>query len=138
MPLNVREATVDTILPLGGGPDGKAPVFVSKGETVFYNVAPMQRRLDLWGEDAEEFRPERWENRKTGWEFLPFNGGPRICLGQQFALTEIGYTTVRLLQEYKAIEKRDDTEWAELLTLICAVKSGCQVALTPTYEKYTP
>lgn len=35
---------------------------------------------------------------------IPFNGGPRICIGQQFALTEIGYTTVRILQKFSRLE----------------------------------
>jgi hypothetical protein len=33
-----------------------------------------------------------------------FNGGPRICVGQQFALTEMGYTIVRILQNFERIE----------------------------------
>jgi cytochrome P450 len=64
----------------------------------------MHRRKDLWGEDADVFRPERFESRKPGWEFLPFNGGPRICIGQQFALTEASYVLVRLLQRFDKIE----------------------------------
>jgi cytochrome P450 len=40
------------------------------------------------------------------WQYIPFNGGPRICIGQQFALTEMGYTIVRLFQEFEAIEPR--------------------------------
>jgi cytochrome P450 len=44
----------------------------------------MHRRKDIYGEDANEFRPERWETLRPGWEFLPFNGGPRICIGREF------------------------------------------------------
>merc|ERR1711939_327562 len=49
----------------------------------------------------------RWEHLRPGWEYLPFNGGPRICLGQQYALTEAGYVTSRLCQEFSKIESRD-------------------------------
>ena len=59
---------------------------------------------DLWGPDADSFNPERWEGRKLGFNYLPFNAGPRICIGQQFALAEIAYVTVRLLQRFDAID----------------------------------
>ena len=62
--------------------------------------------------------------------YLPFNGGPRICLGQQFALTEASYTTVRLCQAFKAIESRDAGPWRESLTLTCVNWNGAKVALT--------
>lgn len=84
VPFNHRFATRVTTLPRGGGPDGKSPVFVKKGLKVSYCVAVMHLREDIWGEDAAEFRPERWHERKVGWEYLPFNGGPRICLGRMF------------------------------------------------------
>ncbi|KAA8650482.1 hypothetical protein EYZ11_007663 [Aspergillus tanneri] len=103
VPGNRRVAVRDTTLPRGGGPDGQAPVYVRKGQPVMYSVFTMQRRTDLWGPDAEVFDPERWENRRVGWEYLPFNGGPRICIGQQFALTETGYVLVRLLQRFDRI-----------------------------------
>jgi len=139
VPLNSREATEDTILPLGGGPDGTAPLFVRKGRVVNYSVYAMQRRTDLFGSDADEFRPERWLDEpdsdvkgiRPGWEFLPFNGGPRICLGQQFALTEASYTTVRLCQAFSGIESRLPGEWRESLTLTCVSGDGAKVALTP-------
>ena len=85
-----------------------APVYVRKGQEVNYIVHVMHRRKDIWGEDAHEFRPERWEGKKVGWEFLPFNGGPRICLGQQFALTEAGYVIVRMLQRFDACEQLEE------------------------------
>jgi cytochrome P450 len=40
------------------------------------------------------------------WIYIPFNGGPRICIGQQFALTEMGYTLVRLFQQFETVENR--------------------------------
>ena len=83
MPGNTREAAVDTVLPLGGGPDGQSPLFVKKGTCIFYNVYSMHRRPDIYGADSESFRPERWEGLRPGWGYLPFNGGPRICLGRE-------------------------------------------------------
>ncbi|KAJ5118420.1 hypothetical protein N7526_010057 [Penicillium atrosanguineum] len=89
VPVNFRVATKDTSLPVGGGPDNRSPVYVRKGQMVAYNVFAMHRRTDLWGPDARSFRPERWEeNAKHGWEYLPFNGGPRICLGREFSTKE--------------------------------------------------
>ena len=61
VPINSRSAIKTTTLPVGGGPDGKAPVLVPAGTPVGYCVYVMHRRKDLYGEDAEEFRPERWE-----------------------------------------------------------------------------
>jgi len=83
VPLNFRVANKDTSLPVGGGPDGKSPIFIEKGQPVLYSVYAMHRRKDLYGPDAEIFRPERWENAKRGWDYLPFNGGARICLGRE-------------------------------------------------------
>ncbi|EAU35705.1 hypothetical protein ATEG_03903 [Aspergillus terreus NIH2624] len=104
VPLNARRAARDTTLPLGGGPDGKAPVFVKKGHEVGYSVYVTHRLEEYWGPDAARFNPDRWVDRKHGWDYLPFNGGPRICLGQQFALTEAGYVIVRLLQRFDQVE----------------------------------
>ena len=84
VPFNSRSAVRDTTIPRGGGPDGQSKIFVRKGEQVDYSVHVMHRRKDIWGPDADEFRPERWVGRKPGWEYLPFNGGPRICLGREF------------------------------------------------------
>ncbi|MCJ1231193.1 hypothetical protein MMC12_007870 [Toensbergia leucococca] len=70
--MNIRKAIRDTILPRGGGPEGRQPIFVPKGHEIFFFPYAMQHRADIWGEDVEDFRPERWEGRKFGWEFVPF------------------------------------------------------------------
>lgn len=85
VPLNVRTALKDTTLPVGGGANGLSPIFITKGTSVIYSVWAMHRRPDIWGQDASKFRPERWEGSNLrGWQYLPFNGGPRICLGREY------------------------------------------------------
>jgi cytochrome P450 len=132
VPGNSRQAIRDTILPVGGGKDGRSPVLVPEGQVVAYNVWSMHRREDFFGADALEFKPERWENLRPGWEYLPFNGGPRICVGQQYALMEASYATIRLVQTFGRIETRDNEPWREWLTITLASGTGCKVGL---YEK---
>lgn len=61
---NMRRASKDLVLPRGGGPDGKSPLFVPRGTQCRYSFQYLQRRKDIWGADAEEFRPERWETMR--------------------------------------------------------------------------
>ncbi|CAI5755862.1 unnamed protein product [Candida verbasci] len=101
VPKNGRVAVKNTTIPRGGGPDGNSPILVKKGTTVIYNINATHFDEVYYGKDAKEFKPERWfeeSTRKLGWSYLPFNGGPRICLGQQFALTEASYVIARLVQ----------------------------------------
>ncbi|MCJ1288257.1 hypothetical protein MMC26_007612 [Xylographa opegraphella] len=130
VPVNTRRAVRDTTLPRGGGPDGMSKIFVRKDQQVDYAVYVMHHRPALWGNDADEFKPERWEGRKMGWEYLPFNGGPRICLGQQFALTEASYVTVRLLQRFDILQNRDpEPVTKHNLTLTSCSGTGVKVRL---------
>ncbi|OKL55491.1 hypothetical protein UA08_09184 [Talaromyces atroroseus] len=126
---NSRVAHKDTVLPVGGGPDGKSPLFIAKHNVVTYSTYVMHRRKDLFGEDADEFRPERWEKLLPGWEYLPFNGGPRMCPGQKLAMTETSYTIARILTTFSSIESLDNSEWQEKITLSLKLKNGIQCHL---------
>ncbi|KAL8721647.1 MAG: hypothetical protein Q9225_001696 [Loekoesia sp. 1 TL-2023] len=86
VPANTRQALKDTTLPRGGGLDGMGKVFVRKGQQVNYTVYALHRREDIWGADVDHFKPDRWIGRKLGWEYLPFNGGPRVCLGRKLSI----------------------------------------------------
>lgn len=129
----IRIALHDTILPTGGGsPQSKAPLYVNRGDVVTLSLYALHRRKDLFGEDAADFRPERWESlRPIQWSYMPFNGGPRVCLGQNLALTEVAYTLVRFLQAFKTIENRDPIhEFVEVYKLSTESKNGAKVAFT--------
>lgn len=108
VPFDVRENLHETtwVSP----EQGKKPLFIPQGTTLSYSVFLMHRRTDLWGPDALEFDPDRWLDERVKkylipnpFIFLPFNAGPRICLGQQFAYNEMSFMIIRLLQNFSAI-----------------------------------
>jgi hypothetical protein len=124
-----RRAINDNILPIGGGPDGKAPVYVEKGTIVAMNLWGLHHDKDIWGEDANEFKPDRWVGKRTKWDFVPFLGGPRICPAQQQVYTHTTYLLVRLTQEFQAIENRDPVlEYVELVKMTTESRNGVKVA----------
>ena len=140
-------ASKRTTLPRGGGPDQQSPIVIEKGQLIIYSVYSTHRRTEAYGDDAEEFSPERWETLKLGaWDYLPFNGGPRICLGQQYALIEASYATIKLLQKYQDIvgvdpatgkevpgwgEDKTDKAFQERMGLTLSCMDGVYVRLTP-------
>ncbi|KAF8600072.1 CYP63 cytochrome P450 monooxygenase-like protein [Ceratobasidium sp. AG-I] len=106
VPANERTAVKSTVFRSGG----KA-FYIPAGANISYSVLYMHRRKDLWGPDADIFDPERWIDERlkkyltpNPFIFLPFNAGPRICLGQQFAYNESSFFLVRLLQRVESIE----------------------------------
>ncbi|KAJ0098822.1 hypothetical protein Patl1_19992 [Pistacia atlantica] len=85
-------------------PDGFS---VNKGDMILYAPYAMGRMKALWGNDAEEFRPERWLNEndhyqpKSPFIFTAFQAGPRICLGKDFAHRQMKIFSMILLGSYK-------------------------------------
>lgn len=69
-----------------------------------YSVHGLQRSAAVVGPDANDWDPSRWDRwaPKPG-QFLPFNMGPRICLGRNFGQLQIQYVLVRILQEFEGI-----------------------------------
>jgi len=151
VPSNTRCAIHRTTLPRGGGVNGSSPIVVEKGQRVHYSVYSLHRRTDVYGQDAEDFNPERWESLKlSGWDFLPFNGGPRICLGQQYALIEASFTLIRILQRFQDIigyspdtgaaipgDGKDKTcaSFSENAGLTLSSKNGVHISLVPVSRK---
>lgn len=119
-PVLIRRALKETELPQGGG---QGPVKLVKGTDVFISTWNLHRSPALWDRPAE-YRPERFlsEFRNpdvTGWKgftpkigsglypseidadfaFLPFGGGNRKCVGDQFAMMEATVTLAMLLKK---------------------------------------
>ncbi|PHH92122.1 hypothetical protein CDD83_8795 [Cordyceps sp. RAO-2017] len=110
VPYNLRSCVESSTLQ---GQLGQPDIAALPNDIIIYSTLAMQRRKDLYPPvsdsfaDPAVFSPERWEHwTPRPWHYLPFNGGPRICIGQNFALTEMAFTLVRLLQKYERVEYR--------------------------------
>ncbi|KAM3425024.1 hypothetical protein BST61_g6993 [Cercospora zeina] len=132
-----RNAKCDTVLPRGGGPDGSQPVAVPQGCTVTCNIYLTHRRTEEWGDDAWEFRPDRWVGRKVSFgEYAPFGAGPRICIGQQLALTEISFVMARMLQRFDAMRTPPGQDnLVKGYRVVVAPKNGVRVQLRRAREE---
>ncbi|KAK0202674.1 cytochrome P450 [Desarmillaria ectypa] len=116
VPINSRTPKTATTLPN----KDRAPYFIPERTRVVYSVFLMHRRTDLWGPDALEFDPDRFLDSRlhkyltpNPFIFVPFNAGPRICLGQQFAYNESSYYLIRLLQTFSSFSLAMDAQSAE-------------------------
>ncbi|PMD37883.1 cytochrome P450 [Hyaloscypha variabilis F] len=137
IPINVREATKTTLIPRGGGLDGQSPLLIRKGFSFGFSPYHMHRSKEVYGEDANEFRPERWEGpelKNIGLASCLFTVGPGFALGD-FALTEASYGIVRILQTFPNLRLPPDLpiepsgSEKQTLTMVVASAEGCKVLL---------
>ena len=76
-------------------------ILLHDGDKVILNHFHTQRNADLFHE-PNRFNPARWFGvRPDPYEFTPFSGGPRLCLGYSFALLELKLTIVRVMQRFR-------------------------------------
>jgi cytochrome P450 len=91
------------------------------GDTVFINIYAMHRRADYFA-DPERFEPDRFsaaaEKELPRGAYLPFGGGPRICIGNHFALMEGQLILAALAQRLRFSPVDDRTVEAEPLVTL--------------------
>ncbi|CAK0818139.1 unnamed protein product, partial [Prorocentrum cordatum] len=129
-PLLIRRCVEGDDCPTGPtcGQEEGATVRFLPGQDIFISTWSLQRSKELWGEDADKFNPRRWRTSIPGkgrwagynpekaglypnemasdFAFMPFGGGLRKCVGDQFALMESTVVMASLLQRYTF-------QWAE-------------------------
>ena len=81
-------------------------IHIPAGTEVVIPIYALHHDPDAW-EDPEKFDPERFRGARKDthhpFQFLPFGGGPRNCIGMRFALLEIKIALVKILSKYKFV-----------------------------------
>ncbi|KAF8673799.1 hypothetical protein HU200_048554 [Digitaria exilis] len=102
VPANSLHVQADDVLP-----DGTA---VKAGWSVGYNSYAMGRMVSVWGDDALEYRPERWLSPDDGtfqpgspFRFVAFHAGPRLCLGKEMAYIQMKSVVASVLEELDVV-----------------------------------
>lgn len=129
VPVDGRSALADDVLP-----DGYK---VKKGDDIYYMAYAMGRMPYLWGEDAEEFRPERWLDingvfqPQSPFKFVAFHAGPRICLGKDFAYRQMKIVSIALLRffRFKLVDETRIVAYKTMFTL--QIDGGLHVYALP-------
>ncbi|MUL34451.1 bifunctional cytochrome P450/NADPH--P450 reductase [Priestia megaterium] len=79
---------------------------VKQGELVTVLISQLHRDKEAWGDDVEDFRPERFEDpsKVPNHAYKPFGNGQRACIGMQFALHEATLVLGMILQHFELID----------------------------------
>ncbi|KIK97745.1 hypothetical protein PAXRUDRAFT_824616 [Paxillus rubicundulus Ve08.2h10] len=101
---SLRVATQDDEIPTSypvhlndGSVSDQRSIRISKGTFVHVPVEALNLDKGIWGEDAWEFDPDRWDNLPEAVEAVPglysnlltFSAGPRSCIGMRFSMIEM-------------------------------------------------
>lgn len=80
-------------------------ITVPASTNIIFPVLEIHRNKRIWGDDAMEFKPERFmeENIKKihPYAFIPFSNGPRMCPGYKYAMMALKIFVSRFLMRYK-------------------------------------
>ncbi|KAJ7188927.1 cytochrome P450 [Mycena filopes] len=122
-----RRANIDTTIPLWKpiiGVDGEevTALNVAAGTDFVLVIPPTHRDPEIWGEDALEFKPERWMSPLPDSvadaalpgiynQILPFGGGYKACIGYKYAELQMKVTLYTLVSAFKFEPSGDEIYW---------------------------
>jgi cytochrome P450 len=95
---------------------------VPNGSVFLIPVLEVHRNKSIWGEDAMEFKPERFEpenfKKIHPYAYIPFSGGARMCPGYKYAMITMKIFISRFIMKYRVTTdmKYEDLEFIFKIT----------------------
>lgn len=87
----------------------------SQGTVLSVPAYTIHHSKEIWGPDADKFRPERWdkvsEEQKSA--FIPFSYGPRACVGRNVAEMELALIVSTVFRKYEFDLRQDEMKTRE-------------------------
>ncbi|CAH2075976.1 unnamed protein product [Thlaspi arvense] len=127
VPFQHKSPTQTDVLPSGHK--------VEANSKILFCLYSLGRMKSVWGEDALEFKPERWISEKgtlvhePSYKFLSFNAGPRTCLGKEVAMMQMKTVAVKIIQNYE-IEVVEGHKIEPAPSVILHMKHGLKVTVS--------
>ncbi|CAA7047261.1 unnamed protein product [Microthlaspi erraticum] len=126
-PLNHKSPSNSDVLPSGHKVEANAKIIIS--------MYALGRMRSVWGEDASDFKPERWilDNgslkHEPSYKFMAFSAGRRACVGKHLALLQMKMIAVEVIQNYdfKIVEGH---KIEPVPSVILRMKHGLKVTVT--------
>ncbi|KGN48737.2 hypothetical protein Csa_003612 [Cucumis sativus] len=110
---------------------------VKAGTRIVLSTYALGRIKSVWGEDCEEFKPERWISekgrikREPSYKFFTFNTGPRSCLGKEVTIAQLKIISAAIIHNYdiEAVVE-DNNGIAPVASIILHMKTGFKVRVS--------
>lgn len=130
VPMTLREAVQDTSIQ--GYP-------IPKGTVIVLCPWAVNQNKELWGEDADQFNPERWMKpgqansggAVSNYATLTFLHGPRSCIGQKFATSELACLVAAFVGKYEFELAYPDEEIVIKGGITARPKDGMRLKVKP-------
>ncbi|CAK8542990.1 unnamed protein product [Lathyrus sativus] len=130
VPVDTKACLNDDVLP-----DGTR---IPKGWFISYHTYAMGRMESVWGEDCNEFKPERWLENENGdgdyvcrsespFRFPVFHAGPRMCLGKEMAYIQMKSIAASVMERFEVVAVDKDKCPEHVLSLTLRMKDGLPV-----------
>lgn len=133
VPVDTKACLNDDVLP-----DGTR---MKKGWFISYHTYAMGRMESVWGEDCNEYKPERWlENEKgeggvgvcrseSAFKFPVFHAGPRMCLGKEMAYIQMKSIAASVMERFEVVAVEKEKIPEHVLSLTLRMKHGLPVSV---------